>query len=306
MAQRVDWQAAAAFLGFVVLAGGNGTAIAISNRELAPFWGAALRFLAAALVLLAVALARRRTFPRGRALLGSFLYGMLAFFGTFGLIYWALQSVKPGLAQIVLALAPLLTLLLAIVQRQERFRWHALAGALVCIAGIVYIFRGGLGSAGSSPLGLLALLGAAVCIAEGAVVARHFPKADIVASNAVAMAAAGALLMPVSLAAGEPWGLPRLGSTWIALAYLVLVGSVAAFSLFLFVLQRWTASAAAYQWVMLPLVALPVSAHFTGEELTPALILGGALVVAGVYVGAIWRRQPPASKGQADGPSDQS
>ena len=78
-------------------------------------------------------------------------------------------------------------------------------------------------------------------------------------------------------------------------------GSVAAFSLFLFVLHRRTASVAAFQWVLLPLVAVPISSHFTGEQVTPALLLGGVLVLAGVYLGAIWRSPGPSLGPSPDG-----
>ncbi|MHB8606143.1 MAG: DMT family transporter [Thermoplasmatota archaeon] len=286
MQRGPDASTLVAFVGFVLLAGANGTAISFINRGLAPFWGASLRFIPAALVFIALALAARRPFPRGRALVGVVLYGLLAFAGTFGPIYWALQYVKPGIAQVILALAPLLTLLLAVAQRQERFRWAAFFGALACLAGIAYVFRAQLRSA--VPLsGLLAILLAALSLAEGTVAAKRFPKADILTTNVVAMGVAGVVLLALSFAVHEPHALPQRGDTWIAAAYILVAGSVAAFALFLFVLQRWSASAAAYQWVLLPFVAVPLSAWLTGERVTSALLIGGIVVLVGVYFGAI-------------------
>ncbi|MFO1533024.1 MAG: DMT family transporter [Thermoplasmatota archaeon] len=296
MPSRPDAVTMAAFAGCVLLAGANGTAIAFSNQELAPFWGAALRFLPASWLFLAAALAMRRKFPRGRALVGSALYGVLAFFGTFGLIYWALREVKPGLAQLELSVIPLLTLLLATTQRQERFRWQALAGAVICMGGILLIVGAKVTAA---PLGGVAALGgAALCMAQAGVVAKRFPKADIVAGSGVAMGVAGLLLLGLSLGSGEKLTVPTRASTWLALGYLVLAGSVAAFAFYMLVLQRWSASAAAYQWVLMPFVAVPLSAALTGEHLTSVILVGGAVVVAGVYLGAFWRRHSlsPAPK----------
>lgn len=288
MGGRPDALTLAAFAGFVLLAGANGTAIVVSNRELAPFWGAALRFVGAAAIFLVLALATKRTFPTGRALLGAALYGLFAFGGTFAFIYWALQFVKPGFAQVVIALAPLLTLLLALAQHQERFRWPALVGALTCFGGIAFIFQEQLTRA--APIAALAaLVGAGLCIAEGNIIAKRFPKSDILTTNVVAMGLSGLLLLALSFAALETRAVPTVWTTWLALAFLVVIGSVAAFALALFVLQRWSASAASYSWVLLPLVAVPLSAWITGEAVTLTLLAGGALVIVGVYVGAIWQ-----------------
>jgi drug/metabolite transporter (DMT)-like permease len=111
------------------------------------------------------------------------------------------------------------------------------------------------------------------------------------------MGVAGALFLALSFATGEAHALPTNATTWTALLYLIVIGSFAAFLLFLVVLQRWAASAASFQWVMLPLVAVPLSAVLTGESVTTALLVGGVLVLLGVYIGAIWR---PRSTGGAE------
>ena len=108
-----------AFAGIFILGGVNGTAIRIGERELAPLWYAALRFGLASLILLALAAARRSSLPRGRQLVGSVLYGVLAFGVTFGLVNWALVVAPAGVAQVILALVPLLTLLFAVAQGLE-------------------------------------------------------------------------------------------------------------------------------------------------------------------------------------------
>jgi drug/metabolite transporter (DMT)-like permease len=68
------------------------------------------------------------------------------------------------------------------------------------------------------------------------------------------------------------------------------VGSVAIFALFLFILKRWTASATSYLFVLFPISAVALSAWLEGEPLSTTLLLGGALVVLGVYVGALATR----------------
>jgi len=150
----------------------------------------------------------------------------------------------------------------------------------------------------SVPLGsLLAALASAVCIAQAAVLVRRFPAVHPVTMNAVGMATGAALLVAGSLLTGEPRPLPQRATTWAAVAYLVVVGSVVVFVLYLVVLRYWAASRAAYAFVLIPFVTVLLSAWLDNEPLGPGLLLGGLLVLAGVYVGALRptdRRPRPA------------
>lgn len=274
----------------ILLAGGNALGVWYSNQELAPFWGAALRFGAAGALFAGYALARRSSWPRGGALKGALLYGALGFGAAYACAYYGIGRVAPGMAQVILALVPLVTFLLAALQRQEPFRWRGLGGALLAAGGITLVFREQLGLE-VSLAGLVALLVGSVCIAESALALKRYPAADPITTNALAMGVGAGLLLLLSVGTGETRVLPRERTTLLAISYLVLVGSLAVFWLFLFVLQRWTASASSYQFVLYPFVTLALSAWLTGERLTPVLALGALLVLAGVYVGALWRRR---------------
>ena len=141
MAANRERVALASFITGSVLAGGNAVGVRFSNRELAPLWGAGLRFLVAAALLMAVMAALRQPPPRGRALTGALLYGLFNFGGAFALAYYGFVQVHAGLGQTLLALVPLATLLLAVVQRQERLRVAAVIGTLLALAGIAVMSR---------------------------------------------------------------------------------------------------------------------------------------------------------------------
>jgi drug/metabolite transporter (DMT)-like permease len=276
--------ALACFVTSALLAGGNGVSIRFSNRELPPLWGAGLRFSLAAALLLAVMALLRLGFPRRRALTGALLYGALNFGAAFALAYYALVRLHAGLGQTLLALVPLATLLLAVAQRQERLRAAAVIGTLLALAAV--ISQGPLGA--SVPLGsLLAAVASAVCIAQAAVLVRRFPAVHPVTMNAVGMTTGAVLLVAGSVLAGEPRPLPQHATTWAAVAYLVVVGSVVVFVLYLVVLRYWAASRAAYAFVLIPFVTVALSAWLDDEPLRAGLLLGGLLVLAGVYVGAL-------------------
>src|SRR5688572_12391866 len=102
-----------AWAGVVLCGGSNAVAIRVGNVELAPFWGAALRFGLAASVLLVLVAVRRPPLPRGAAAVGVGLYGLLNFAGAYAFAYWGLVEAPAGTAQVMIATSPLLTLLIA-------------------------------------------------------------------------------------------------------------------------------------------------------------------------------------------------
>lgn len=286
MTGRGERVALASFVGTSILAGGNGVAIRFSNRELAPLWGASLRFLLASAVLLAVMALRGMPWPRGPALAGAVAYGALDFALAFGLAYYALVRMQAGFGSVLLALVPLVTLLLAVAERQERLRLRSLLGTLVALSGVLVAARAPL-STSVPAASFVAGLGSAFCLAQAAVLVRRLPRVHPITMNAVGMLVGGLLLLIATFVVGEPKRLPSRRETWGALAYIVLVGSVVVFVLFLLVLRYWPASRAAYAFAIITTVTILLSAWLDAEPLRADLLLGGTLVLVGVYVGAL-------------------
>jgi drug/metabolite transporter (DMT)-like permease len=128
---------------------------------------------------------------------------------------------------------------------------------------------------------------AVLSIAESSVVIKGFPSAHPMSTNAVGMAIGALLLIAAAFAFDQTWSLPTTARTWVALAWLVVVGSVGLFWLFLYVIGRWTASASVYAITLMPVVAVVLGALFADEPITAGLVIGCALVLAAVYIGAI-------------------
>ncbi len=279
----------AAYALIVLLVGCNAVAVRFTVAELPPFWGAALRFTAAALIFWFLVLVRRAPLPKGRALVGVLLYGFLNFGASYAFIYWGIRSLSAGLLQVILALTPLLTFFAAYVHGLESFRWRGLAGAVLAVAGIAVAFFDG--RSGSAPIwALVAIILSAVCISEATVVVKFFPRSDLFAANALGMTTGALTLIVLSLIRHEPWRLPQKAATWFSVAYLVVMGSVVVFWLFLFLLGKLTASVASYQFVLFPFVTVFVAGWLAGETPNVGFVIGGALVLAGVWIGALSRR----------------
>jgi len=103
----------------------------------------------------------------------------------------------------------------------------------------------------------------------------------------VGMTAGAVVLFLGSWLVGDSFTLPTLQATWLALAYMVVIGSGVVFILWVYVLRRWEASRAAYNFVLVPPITLLFSSWITGEQVGVELIFGGLLVLTGVYIGAL-------------------
>jgi drug/metabolite transporter (DMT)-like permease len=268
----------------IIVAGGNAVGIKVISDELDPFWAAALRFAAAGAIFAILMLIARVAVPRGRAFLGAATYGLLGFGAAFGLAFIAIPMTGAGLGQLLLGTVPLLTLVLVPLHGMEQFRPRAVIGSAIALLGIGVLAADRI-ALDVPPLGIVVALVAALFLAEAGVVAKLTPHSDPIATNAIGMLTGVALLVPVSLLAGEQWVLPSQTDTWLAASYLVLLGSVLVFWLFIFLVRRWTASAISFQFLLIPLATIPFSVALTGEVVTPLMLVGGVIVLIGVYVG---------------------
>ena len=95
--QRIN---VATFLAIALIGGGNPVGVAIAVDELDPLWAAAVRFLAAGVIFALAMVLFRVPVPRGRALAGGLIYGVIGFFGAFTFLFIGLQDTPPGTSQV--------------------------------------------------------------------------------------------------------------------------------------------------------------------------------------------------------------
>jgi drug/metabolite transporter (DMT)-like permease len=302
----IDKRILMAFAGVVILAGSNIVAVRFSNRELDPFWGAGIRFLGASLILWALVARGRYPLPQGRALGGAFVYGILSFLIAYAFFYWGSQEVPAGLGGTIMAAVPLLTVMFAAAHRLERLRLRGVVGAVVALTGIAIMSSGAL-AGDVSLVSVLAVVVAAAAASESGIVLKLLPSAHPVVTNAIGMSVGAVLLLLLSSIAGESWSPPESSSVWAAIVYLA-IASPFLFMLVVYVIQRWTATGASYQFVLFPIVSVIGGALLLGEEVTSSLLLGAPFVLAGVYFGALSRskasEEAPAVADPADRPED--
>ena len=286
------WMISFAFLVMVVLFGVRFVAIPVSNQELAPFWGGALRLVLASLILLFVAFARRPAFPNMRGMLFSLVYGFFSIGLNIGLLYWGLLQVNSDTASIVYAAVPLTVVLLAVCFGLEKFRLRLLAGALLGLFGVVVIFSVAVGY-GVNIVSLLAVISGALFNSIGLIAAKKAQEVDPIVMNGVGFALGASMLFFMSMLAGETVALPVQEATWLAIGCLVAV-SVIGYSINVFIIQKRSVSYASFSNVLTPIVTIVASSFFFGEEITPAFVVGSGLIFTGLFFSGhvVFKKKP--------------
>lgn len=271
--------------------------IAIALRGLPPFLLGGMRYVAAALILAAVALALRQARPSWREAAGSALLGLFFVAVGNGALTWAQQWVATGTAALLGAIGPLFLLVAeALVPGGERPTRRGAAGVLLGFGGVALLVGPTL-SAGSTG----AIAGQAVLVASAAIgcvgllVAKRVPTpGSWLWHSAVMMLSGGATLLALGAAAGEParvvWGAVP-GQAWLGLAYLVVFGSCLGFSAFSWLTQHARPALVSTISYVIPVTATLLGAVVLHEAVTPAIVMAAALIVGSVALVATGGRR---------------
>lgn len=281
------WQVWTA-LGVVYLVWGSTyLAIRVMVRTLPPLTGAGLRFTAATLLTGGYVLARQGPgafrVPRAQ-LLTAAAAGLLLLVGGNGMVGLAEQSVPSGVAALLVALVPLYVVLIRVVLG-ERPAWVTLAGVATGFGGVALLLLPGRGGGGVHARGLI-LVGASLSWALGSVLAsRGRLPASPAVSITIETAAGGVAMLLLGPLLGERLDARHVsGPSWLALAYLVLAGSVVAFSAYAWLLGVAPISQVSTYAYVNPVVAVLLGALLLGESVGAAVLAGGLLVVLAVVI----------------------
>lgn len=158
-------------------------------------------------------------------------------------------------------------------------------GAVVAVSGLAVVYAGEI-SLDVPLVRVLGVIGAAICGAIVGVTVKAFPRVHPVANNAIGTLIGAPILLAISRLSGETWAMPQLTGTWIALAYTVFA-TVVGFASIMFIIVRWTPSAAGYQTALSPVLTVALAAILGIESVGPTFVVGAAIVGIGVYVGAL-------------------
>ncbi|MEP6817121.1 MAG: EamA family transporter [Marmoricola sp.] len=287
-----------------VVWGSTYLAIRVGVRDLPPGVLAGTRYLLAGLVLYPVALrtgsplVRRTDRPHRRQWLGCAVVGLLLLVGGNGGVTFAERTVPSGMAAVLVATVPLWMVVFGVLIDRNRVTAAAGLGLLVGLVGVAVL-------AGGGPLhghwaGLLVILGASAAWGLGSVLGHHLslPRRALLGA-AMQMLVAGFVLLSVAAVSGEfsevRWSSVGADS-WVALAWLVVPGSILAFTAYGYSLAHLPiATVSTYAYVN-PVVAVALGTSLLGEAFTLRDAAGTALVVLSVALTSRHSRQRPRAE----------
>jgi drug/metabolite transporter (DMT)-like permease len=272
--------------------GGTYPAIRVMVETMPPLLGTGARFLVAGVVMSAGLAASGRLRAGRDAVAGAALVGIVIL-GDIGVLAVAEQEVPAGLAALVIASVPLWVVCLQLANRERVTRGTGLA-VVVGLVGMTLLVSPG----GDAPLlWLLVLVAAAAVEAAGQFYSQRVElPGDPLVSTTVQLLAAGTALVVAGTIVGEAGELRPVAfssDSLLAFAYLVVPGSLIAYSAFVWLLRNAPIGTVATYAYVNPVVAVAVGAVLLGERVTITMATGGAMILASVAL-VVARPLPPA------------
>jgi drug/metabolite transporter (DMT)-like permease len=297
--QPSSWQPAISigYAAVVLIWGTTWYGIHTQVNGTAPHVGVALRMAAASVIFFAIAVAARQ--PLQLTVAHYKLIGVqgLCFFGlNYLAVYTAAQYLTSGVVAVMISVTVPLNLFVEWAIYGARPKFASVLAAAVGMCGISLVFSGELSGAladRSAAWGAGLVLIAAALVAVGNVVSAHLMSERLswISVNALGMAVGCAAVLCWGAVSGATWEL-QVDPSWLGgYAYLVLIGSVTAFGIYMKILPAVGTTAAAYTTVLAPVVALIISALLEGFELHPKIYVGVILLLLG-HTLLITRRAP--------------
>lgn len=285
-ARRLIWAAMAIVY---VLWGSTYLGIKLVTESLPPLLSGSARFVVAGAILGLVALATgqlRSDPPSRRQWRNAAISGALLMGGGNAGVVLAEQRIDTGVTALIVSLAPLLIAVYLLLLFHDPLPWRAWLGLVLGLGGLALLIQTGGGL--SDPLGLAAGVASVTLWSAGSVVAsRTAMPARPMLGSAAQMVCGGLVMAVEGILFGEPWRFHPDQVRWqsvAALAYLIVFGSLIAFSAFAWLLRVVHVSLVATSAYVNPVVAVLLGVAVLGERISFREALAGAVILAAVIL----------------------
>lgn len=285
---------------FIILCGIWGSTwafIKLGLRDLPPITFLCCRFIIAIALLSLIAYFRGAKFPRRRDEWRPLMTtGVLGFTINYGMVFWGESHISSGLAALLQATIPLFGLIIAhYYLPSESLTFIRLTGVVLGLVGVVVIFSDQMSGGDSLAfLGGVGIVLGALCVAYSNVLIKaRGAKFDISVLAAGQMIFGLVPLLVYSfIREGNPLHLHWTMTAVVSLLYLALVGSVAAFMLYYWLVRNMDVTNTMLISLVTPVVAVLIGIVFLHEVLSWRIAIGGAGILTGISLIVLRRRRP--------------
>ena len=301
----------AALLIVYVVWGSTYLAIAVMIETMPPLLAAGVRYGTAGGIMLAVLAARARLRPSaepaeratGAHWRSAFIVGGLLLLGGNGGVVLSELFIPSGIAAVLVATVPIWMAVFDAAMTRRRPSGLVIGGLFAGIAGVAVLVVPVAGIKGLDPLGVGLVLGATISWAAGSIYARRapLPRSGLLGTG-MEMVAGGVALVIAGTLLGEI-GRTDIGAfstrSIVAIVYLVLFGSIVAFTAYTWLLAHVAvATVATYAYVN-PIVAVALGAIFLSEPITPRTLIAAAIIIGAVIAMVSGRARSAEEPGPA-------
>jgi drug/metabolite transporter (DMT)-like permease len=270
------------YVAIYVIWGSTFLAIRLAIGSIPPLLMMGVRCTIAGLVLLGLA-ALRREWPAARDWRPGLAAGALMFGLPYAALAWAETRISSGMAALLVATLPFWLIVIEWV-RGRRPSVRTMTGLAIGLAGVVLLVADSL-SAPASVLPMAAIIVGELAWAAGSVYLQPRLPRSLPLNAGMPLTTGGVLLLLGSASIGELRGFNVQNvtlSSWLALAYLILFGSILAFSAYMFLLRRAPASRVSTHAYVNPLIAVALGAVAVNEPINASIVMASLVIASGV------------------------
>ncbi|MFA6946993.1 MAG: EamA family transporter, partial [Pedobacter sp.] len=289
--------------------------IQIAVKDFPPFILGALRFILAGVLMAGWCIYKRENIFAAQGIKHAAISGILLLFCGNGIIIWVEQSMPSAMVAIMVSSAPLWFVLLDKPRWTENFRSKSIiAGMLIGLAGVILLFSEQVTEAlsmqgkESVKMGsMIMLVFAAITWAGGSLYSKYkTSEGSIIVTSTWQMIAAGIAFIPGIIIRDEFNGFHWQNvsnDAWLAVLYLVVMGSIAGFSAYVWLLKERPAMQVSTYAYVNPVVAVLLGVFFAKERISSIQIIGLIIILGSVFMinMAKYRREKLAEKNKAKG-----
>ena len=304
--QHLTWKVLLAYAIIYFVWGSTYLAIRVGVLEMPPLLMAGIRFLIAGALLYGWTVWRGERQPTWRQWASISLLALLIFAVDYGLVFWAEQRVPSGVTAIIMAtISAFMALAEIIFLGTQKLTLRLSLALLIGLGGVAVLVSHSLdlGGAPVDTVGAVALIVGAIAWAVAAVFARTqpLPESKFLSSGAQ-MLVGGVMLLLTSSAIGEfkefhPAAVSV--AAWFSLAYLIVPGSIVAFTAYVWLLHHDSPTRVGTYAYVNPVVAVLVGYFMGGEALGARTLMGAVLVLVSVVMITATRKSQPTTVSRA-------